>query len=127
VIEGSRALPWLQRQLREDRSTVEYLTDCEKCMRDTPQEIRQALGCGWESRSELVNIAPWRHRGDSGAYTTCPGYTTKLPEVGEIAAARLHARLNLFRDNPSELLLQGITILEAADSEATNWREESTK
>lgn len=95
-------------------------------MQQMPRASRRAWGCGFEPRLELVQIRPWRHQGDANEYTACPGYTTSLPEVHEIARARMHAKNNMFsafvRGEPSELLLRGIEVLEAADCDATAYR-----
>jgi hypothetical protein len=100
-------------------------------MADTEPLMRQALGCGWLPRTTLVRIQPFVHQGDRHEYTTCPGYTTKLPEVKEAAEARMHAKNNMFgafvRDEPHENLLTAIRVLEAADSDATNWRAPESK
>lgn len=126
MIEGLRLLPWLQERIRNDRDVVEYLIDCDKCRMSTTETIRQAMGCGWEPRSELVQIRPWQHQGYTGEPpTTCVGYTSKLPEVAEIARARLHWTKGS-HDGLTENVLRGIEILEGAVNESGSWREEPT-
>lgn len=61
-----------------------------------------------------------------GETDTCPGYTTNLPEVIEIARARVHWKegggLRDFCDEtPSEALRQGVEILEGASNECQRW------
>jgi hypothetical protein len=61
-----------------------------------------------------------------GDPVACPGYTTNLPEVIEIARARVHAKefggLRDFCDEtPSEALKQGVEILEGANNECQRW------
>jgi hypothetical protein len=94
------------------------------------QEKRQQLGCGWEPRAELVQIRPWSPKSlDTnwkGKIETCPGYTTALPEVIEIARARLHAKeFHSLREfcggAPSETVINGMEILEGATNECTRW------
>lgn len=83
------------------------------------------MGCGWETPVDRARA--WQHAGDtSAAPKVCPGYTTKLPEVVEIARARMHAKNGMARDflggPASENVLRGIEILEGADAEAMCWR-----
>jgi hypothetical protein len=130
VIEGLRSLPWLQERIRNDRNVVEYLIDCDKCMASTEQAERQAMGCGWEPRDQ--NARPWTHQGYTDADpTTCPGYTTKLPEVIEINYARMHAKNNMAEHfmpgGATENVMRGIAILEGAVNEANCWRPEDKK
>jgi hypothetical protein len=132
VIEGLRGLPWLQERIRNDRAVVEYLIDCEKCRMSTDVTIRQAMGCGWEPRSELVQIRPWQHQGyTEQSPTTCIGYTSKLPEVVEINRARMHWKQGELREfcggKPNPNLMRGIEILEGAAAEASSWREDEKK
>lgn len=131
MIEGLRLLPWLQERIRNDRETVGYLIDCDRCMQNNSAQIRQAMGCGWEPRIE--GARPWQHEGyTDAAPTACAGYTTKLPEVIEINRARLHWSKGALREfcgdqQPSELLMRGIEILEGAANEASCWRPEENK
>lgn len=125
--EGLRFLPWLQRQFRDDRSIVEHLADCSECKKMTTQIDRQEWGCGYEQPLVGLRVRPWKHGGCPGADpTACPGYTTKLPEVAEVARARMHAKNGMARDflggPASENVMRGIEILEAADNDATFWR-----
>lgn len=132
MIEGLRSLPWLQERIRNDRNIVEYLLDCDQCMQDNDELLRAGLGCGWIPPSALVRAAPWTHPGYTDApLTTCPGYTTKLPEVIEINRARLHWKAGAIREfcggRPTENVLRGIEILEGAANEANCWRPEDKK
>lgn len=130
MIEGLRILPWLQERIRNDKQTVATLIDCERCMATNTKLIRQHMGCGYETRSEFSR--PWVHQGYSDEMpTTCPGYTTKLPEVIEINRARLHWKQGELRDHcgdvPTENIYRGIEILEGAANEASCWRPEDKK
>ena len=127
MIEGLRALPWLQERIRSDRSAVGYLLDCDKCMSSNSQIVRQSLACGYEPRNEAVRPCAWTHQGYTDETpTTCPGYTTKLPEVIEINRLRLHwSKFGGFKDNePTENVKRGIEILEGSVNEANCWRPE---
>lgn len=127
MIEGLRLLPWLQERIRNDRPTVEILLDCDKCMRNTPVAIRQAMGCGYEPL--VPGARPYMHDGYTDEPpTTCAGYTTKLPEVVEINRLRLHwSKFGGFKDRePTEVVKRGIEILEGAVNEANCWRPEKS-
>lgn len=61
-----------------------------------------------------------------GEPVACPGYTTNLPEVIEIARARVHAKefggLRDFCEGyPTEAIKQGVEILEGASNECQQW------
>lgn len=60
-----------------------------------------------------------------GAPSVCPGYTTSLPEVIEIARGRLHwskGSLGQFcRGQASDAMLVGIEILEGASNACQAW------
>jgi hypothetical protein len=61
-------------------------------MQTQPLQIRQALGCGFEP--SIPGAQPWEPSrsacGTNVEVTTCPGYTTQLPEVFETLRARTH-------------------------------------
>lgn len=123
-------MPWLQERIRNDRQTVSLLIDCDKCMAKTSQIDRQAMGCGYEPRVE--GARGWMHEGYTDEPpTTCPGYTTKLPEVVEINRARLHWAKGSIREfcggEPTENIKRGVEILEGAANEANCWRPEGDK
>lgn len=93
-------------------------------------EVRQYMGCGYEPQAAYAR--PWMHRGYTDETpTTCPGYTTKLPEVIEINRARLHWKQGELRDHcggePTEQIYRGIEILEGAANETMCWRPEDKK
>lgn len=105
------------------------MTDCEKCMRTTPPEIRQRFGCGYEPPTPRPEV--WTH--DSEVYTqddptrptTCRGYTVTLPEVIEASRARLHwskGQLEVFtRSPPAESLVLAVEILEGSVLSTQDW------
>jgi hypothetical protein len=120
-------LPWLQEATRRDRDTVARYSDCESCMQKTPLITRQALGCGYAPRTGLARIwdNPARDPNNDRKLTTCPGYTTKLPEVLETSYARLHwknSQLETWaRGEVVDHQLDAITILEAASQAVESW------
>jgi hypothetical protein len=95
------------------------------------REARQYLGCGYEPVLDVatmcIPVTPWTHQGFSGEpATVCPGYTCSLPEVLEVARARLHwskGQLVLFTggDMPSANLLRGIEILDGESHRVEAW------
>lgn len=97
MIEGLRLLPWLQQAARSKGDAVSIYTNCEECMQVRPAAVRQTMRCGFEPALDDLHLtSTWWPDGFSGFPTdsgpglasTCPGYTTKLPEVVE--ASRLH-------------------------------------
>ena len=89
------------------------------------------MGCGYEpplmgslAFAKQVHIPRgWKHDRPE----TCPGYTTKLPEVIETAYARLHwskgaLGVALRGEQPHEHLLDAIVLLEGASNECENLR-----
>jgi hypothetical protein len=98
------------------------------------KQTRQHLGCGWEQ--PIGKATPWSPANLKsewkGEATVCAGYTTKLPEVIEIARARVHAKefggLRDFCDeNPTDLLRHGVEILEGASNECQGWAMENVE
>lgn len=99
-------------------------------MRTTTQQDRQLAACGREPPPANPRLLPmvqaWSPQSYSGPPpATCPGYTCNLPEVIEIARARLHwskGALDTFVGDPvpDEMLL-GIEVLEGAQNEADAW------
>ena len=87
MIEGLRLLPWFQSAERDEPNNVSHMKDCGDCMLTRTVAQRQDMACGYESPTE--HGYAWRHRGFSCSVETqptiCPGYTTRLPEVSEVA------------------------------------------
>ena len=114
-------------------------------METNTEQTRKTLGCGWLPLP-AENLIPFRRvtvpagfkgpvrKLPNGAVTndpeTCPGYTTSLPEVIEIARARLHwskggpATIGLtdWHEHP---LAMGIEILESASNATERWAFEN--
>ncbi len=98
-------------------------------METVSKTIRQTMGCAYEApapvglRVDLPRpIPPDRDL----KITTCPGYTTRLPEVIEVARARLHwskggpagIGINNWAESP---LCAAIEVLEGASNEVQSW------
>ena len=93
-------------------------------MRTINAQIRQSLRCAYEPPIEASRA--WDLEGYEGpAPTTCPTYTTNLPEVGEIGEARFYLHKGslsmLVSGELSDGLRSGIAILEGADNDAARW------
>lgn len=119
-------LPWMQEAERRGASGLP--SNCSDCMLANSLQTRQTLGCGYEpvaadELSRLVRIM--EPLGSDIKPTTCPGFTTRLPEVIEIARARLHwskGELTSFCSGQARgALLAGIEILEGATNETQMW------
>jgi hypothetical protein len=81
-------------------------------MEATTHTIRQFLGCGYEPQIERAQ--PWVPQGFDGKAEHCAGYTSRLPQVIEVARAFLHwekGQLQLRHDDPPAALLDGIEAL----------------
>ena len=93
-------------------------------MRQISSDHRALIGCGFLPAHKLSR--PWRHRGtfelDYPEPTVCPGYSTKLPEVVEVARTRLHwSKGNVSVDSLEENVQRGVEILESAIGDMNEW------
>lgn len=93
-------------------------------MRALTEAARSQAGCGYAPTVE--RIYPWAGLGYKGATpTVCPGYSTNLPEVIEVARARFHwtkGELSAFtHGRATDALMIGIEILEGAVNECQAW------
>lgn len=112
------------------RGLLGPMTKCDTCIAKRSPEQRQLLGCAYTPppAGRLSSfVKPWQGLGYSGDEpSVCPGYTTQLPEVIEIARARLHwskGSLAAFcPGEPPSALLIGIEILEGAVCELIDWK-----
>src|SRR5690606_20808444 len=110
LIEGLRAWPWFQEMCRRDPGPGGFADsyDCKKCKMNTPQIIRMSRGCGYEPRADRVHLTVWQPPTGKNGYsgpvmTTCPGFTANLPQVTEVALARVHwSKGNVSVLNPTE-------------------------
>lgn len=130
MIEGVRLLPWLQQATRRDPNGVALLNDCEGCMREQSKEMRQSMRCGYEpALVDLRLSSTWCPDGFSGfeentggLASTCPGYTTHLPEVVEVSWLHWWLTKGQLRDKlggaPSELVQSLVEALAAESSAA---------
>lgn len=134
MIEGLRQLPWFESAARDEAMSVAMFRNCEKCMRDYPRSQRQEMACGYEE--PIAGALAWRHRGyacdEETQPTTCPGYTTRLPEVIEAARAYVHwekGELGSFvgRKPPHRHLLTLVEVV-AGEANAVNaWKMRNPK
>lgn len=93
---------------------------------------RQVLGCGWlpapperlrpfVRAPEPLQYKPARDENGERLCNVCPGYTTGLPAVIEIASARFHWEKGHLREavdgTPTQAMMHGIQILSGAIGE----------
>ena len=119
------ALPWFREKSRRGELAID---DCKRCKKTTGREQRIALGCGYEPPADdRVHLTVWQppsgDKGYSGPdLTVCAGYTCNLPEVNEIAIARLHwSKGNMPVHATAEELLDAIVILDNAYNQLQVW------
>jgi hypothetical protein len=124
MMEGVRALPWLEHARDEQPATLQ----CEPCMKHNEPELRRALGCGW--LPPLEDAVVWSGPGHL-ELTTCPGYTTQLPDVVDVAQVYWWAEHGSLRDRltrkPSRTLIRGIDALRSAVSALNVYRIRNPK
>ena len=87
MVEGVRYLPWLAALERLDDSQAK-LFDCKTCKRGHERESRRHMRCGWIPESEWLADYPhhfMKTPSPDHHETACPGYTTQLPAVHEVA------------------------------------------
>lgn len=103
------------------------LNDCERCMQANDRLTRQTLGCGYEqplAGEMLPFLDVWKPEGMKPTKdfpSVCAGYTVRLPEVIEIARARVHwekGALPAFCGGPpTDKLLLAVEMLDGASNE----------
>lgn len=92
MIEGLSALPWVQGARRKDKT----LLNCETCREYNDDHTREAMGCGWLPRGDRPYdeqpVSVWSYGGseDLTVPDCCPGYTTALPDVLDVAGCYPH-------------------------------------
>lgn len=100
-------------------------------MRDTPEAMRRAMGCGWLPRSDedaqRPPHVPLSEREGLHELTTCPVYTTELPDVVDIVTAWMHwskgqLSVPLAGLDPSPALIHGVELLEGSVKAHDTWQ-----
>jgi hypothetical protein len=118
--------PWFHHARRDPGGLG--IGDCTSCMKSTPRLQRQSLGCGFEPPPPShIAVRAWDHKDrnleqdefENGSLKpqVCPGYVCNLPEVIEVARARMHwskGSLHVFANQPTDQLVEGIEVLEAS-------------
>lgn len=101
---------------------------CATCREVNSEALRLAMGCGWlhleydedDDGTALPPPSVWKHPQDTDHPMICPGYTTSLPEVIDIASAYpAHEKGNLaayFPDGVSRALMDGFSELDRSIS-----------
>ncbi len=116
--------PWLAEAKRRNPKGASAYADCGACMRTTPLDARRALACAYEPPVEGARgYEPPGY--DGGPLVTCPGYTTKLPEVIEALEARFFlnkSSLHLIVDGElTEAMRDALLVLEGAEGDVLRW------
>lgn len=57
--------------------------DCQRCLATVERDLRLDMGCGYETPSERPRSIPLSDQVRD--LTTCPAYTTSLPDVVDVA------------------------------------------
>ncbi len=97
-------------------------------MQSLPRLVRQSFGCAYEAPApSTIAVHPPTGCGYTGERpTVCPGYTTSLPEVQEIAIAHLHwtkgELQNYCRGYSPDAITRGVTMIAGAWADVDNWR-----
>lgn len=106
------------------------MLDCTSCEKHTDKALRREMGCGWLPRAENP-AAVWS--GQTGALEnrTCPGYTTELPDVIDVARVYWWADKGSIRDRlggePPEAIINGVDVLRCAIGDVEHYRIEKAK
>jgi hypothetical protein len=95
-------------------------------MEANDETIRSYMGCGWLPSNPKARPWSFPHPAkDAPEATLCPGYTTSLPVVREVASARLHWSKGALQGwcggDPHEGLLIGIEVLEQSANAVASW------
>ncbi len=112
-------------------------------MKTVPKLNRQSMGCAYEAPApSTVPVMLWDHRGrasqrdefdDSGkpVVSVCPGYTTTMPEVIDIARAHRHwskgELTGYCHGYATTELMIGVEIFDGAVNECQSWEIRNPK
>lgn len=129
MIEGIRALPWIEEARGKDGQSD--LLTCERCMQCNDYQMRRFMKCGYLDDSEHLNGSFWQP--DAFDLTVCAGYSTTLPEVVDAVTNYHHYDTGQLRDacdgQPSPVLLQALSLLKGAvlSKDAYRMKEQAKK
>ncbi len=89
--------------------------------------MRRDMGCGWLPPSESPG-AVWAGPDGNLELTTCPGYTTTLPDVIDVARMYWWAdKGGLQRSELNRPLVDGIDVLRCAVSDVESYTIEKSR
>ena len=121
VLEGLTALPWVQEKRQEQG---EFL-DCDSCMEHFNHHVRAEMHCGLMPASAHRDGQRWEPS-DGTELTTCAGYTTKLPDVVDVAIHFAHwengALDHVCPGGAPKPLLNGLVRLKTASESRSSFR-----
>jgi hypothetical protein len=127
-------LPWYEHARREPNPPA--ISDCAKCLQNTPRLQRQSLGCGFEpAPPRNIPVRPWDHKGrapghderdEHGVETllVCPAYVCRLPQVIEVARAHTHwakGAMSIEWLTEHERTAEALEILEGSHGALQSW------
>lgn len=95
--------------------------ECTHCLKNVSRPARASWHCGYLPKADRKGYGFNGGPGTWPPYTVCPGYTTSLPQVFEVARARMwwdKGCLQLLHKRPTDALLRGIEVLQCAASQA---------
>lgn len=129
MIEGIRALPWIEEARSKDGQSD--LLTCDKCMQFNSEQIRRVMRCGFIPEGDHVKGMFWQPEGHD--LTVCAGYTTSLPEVVDAIANYDHYETGNLHyacgGDPQPVLLQAVALLRGSvrSKDAYRMREQAKK
>lgn len=109
--------------------------DCDRCEQSEPERRRVQMGCGWLPREDRPADehprAAWPFGPErSETCDTCPGYTTQLPDVIDIARRvfphwqKGQAAIRFAGNDLPPAVVDGIEVLSASVERFSAWRTE---
>lgn len=113
MIEGARALPWLEYARKKDPKVL----DCNTCQKEVSLPMRRAMGCGFLPLRDPSHV--WKRRELGLEY--CAGYTTSLPDVQDAADVYIHHQVGALTaaagDRPAPALLDLLAVLKVSSQQ----------
>ena len=128
MIEGARLAPYVA--VQKHLGLTYAWMDCDKCLSSCPESSRRAMLCGYVPRDK------WIGNGHGTTFVPgspishpeiCPGYSTNLPPIREVADAWVwfsKGQMQLVHPEPSELLTDLVSLFNEAMSGAQAYLSE---
>lgn len=100
---------------------------CEPCTKVNNEKARSFMACGWIPQTKWRRKAPWPVPGFRGDVTVCPGYSSKLGAVQDVARAWswwTKGQLETKYPQPSTLLMDLVEVFNGAQVGAENYEQD---